>query len=103
MSSATETPISEMAPPAKLMLRVDDAPFIVKEVLRQVGRPESMIRIDAKRTWGNHYRVNLYCSKDTGTSVRTVSITDSFFVTMTENGMVSEPPITRKYESCSAK
>lgn len=83
---------------SKLLLRVNDAPFIVKEVLRQLGRPQNLVRIEAKRTWGNHYRVNLYCAKETDQAVRPVSITDSYFVTITEDGMVSEPPIIRKYE-----
>ena len=100
MSFATdEAAPTDLDPaPAKSTLRVDDAPFIVKEVLRQVGRPETLFRIEAKRTWGNHYRVNMYCTKETGLAVRTVAITDSFFVTMTDAGLISDPPISPRYK-----
>lgn len=75
----------------------NDGSHVIKEVLRQVGRPEGLMRIEAKQTWGNNYRVNLYCTQKSDHPVKTVAITDSFFVTMGEQGLVSDPPLTRKY------
>jgi hypothetical protein len=70
---------------------------VVETVLDQLGRPKNLFRTHAREVWKNQYRVNVYCTMETDRPVRTVSITDSFFVTVTDAGIVSEPTITRKY------
>ena len=71
---------------------------VTRGVLRQLGRPENLYRITAERVWDNRYRVNVYCSVETGHPVKTVSMTDSFFVTLTGEDITSSPEIVRRYE-----
>lgn len=71
--------------------------FVIQEVLAQLGRPQNLYRINAEKLWNKQYRVNIYRTVDSDRPVKTRVMSDSFFVTVTENGIVSEPPITRKY------
>jgi hypothetical protein len=71
-------------------------------VVEHLGRPDDLARldpdvvmsgVDVRPLWdANHYRVNVY--RDTG-GRRTM--TDSFFVRVVADGLVSSPPIVRKY------
>jgi hypothetical protein len=66
-------------------------------VLAQLGRPSLLFRVDAKPVGKDRYRVNVYCAQEGDHPVKRVQMTDSFFVTVTEAGIESEPAITRKY------
>ena len=72
--------------------------FVVRRVLARLGAPDNLFRVHARNVWGNHYRVNVFCTIETGLSLPAVQITDSFFVTVTEDDIVSEPVIQRKYD-----
>lgn len=70
---------------------------VIERVLDQLGTPRNLFRTVAKKVWGDQYRVNIYCTDETPSAVKTVSITDSFFVTLVGSDIVSKPTITRKY------
>jgi hypothetical protein len=70
---------------------------IIHRVMDQLGTPKNLFRTVAKKVWDNQYRVNVYCTDETGQPLKTVSITDSFFVTLSGTELVSKPTITRKY------
>ena len=95
--STAELMTTETVSPPKTNLRMNESPRIVREVLERLGRPEALYRVDAKRMWGNQYRVNVYCVQAEDQPVKGVRISDSFFVTMSDEGLVSQPTITRKY------
>lgn len=86
------------APPEKAD-RVHDRQFVIDEVLRQLGTPETLFRVTASNVWANHYRVNVYCTLDRDRAVKPVVMTDSFFVDLTDDGIVTVPPIVRRYGS----
>lgn len=77
---------------------LSDEQYVTSCVLAELGRPGNLYRINAERLWGQQYRVNLWCSEESDRPVKTVKMTDSFFVTLTDEGIQSVPPIERKYE-----
>src|SRR6266850_1929968 len=56
--------------------------LVIHRVLDQLGKPKNLFRTVAKKVWDNQYRVNVYCTDETHRPLKTVSITDSFFVTL---------------------
>jgi hypothetical protein len=62
-------------------------------VLDTIGRPDDLIRVDAITLWDEyHYRVNVYRNiKDICT------LTDSFFIRIVNDGLISRPPLHLKY------
>jgi ketosteroid isomerase-like protein len=77
---------------------VGEERLLVQQVLARLGRPRNLHRIDARKVWGDRYRVNVYCADETDRPVKTVSMTDSFFVTFRDGELASNPPIARRYE-----
>jgi hypothetical protein len=75
----------------------DNEQVVIHRVLDRLGTPKNLARTVAKKVWDNQYRVNIYCTDETPNPVRTVSITDSFFVTLSGSEIDSKPTITRKY------
>ena len=75
----------------------DPQATVVERVLAQLGVPKDLFRVDAKPLWANHYRVNVLRTPETEHTVRGLLITDSFFVTLAGDGIVSRPVIKRKY------
>lgn len=62
-------------------------------VLDNIGRPDDLLEVDVRGLWdSNHYRVNVYRSVK---HLRTM--TDSYFVYMVEDGIISSPPMERRY------
>ena len=72
--------------------------LVIQKVLHQLGTPKNLFRTVAKPVSNHQYRVNVYCTDEANRPVKTVSITDSFFVTLSGEDFVSEPTISRKYE-----
>ena len=70
--------------------------LIRKQVVRSLGSPEDLLRIQVQPIVGDRYRVNVFVGKD-ATSAR---IADSFFLTTDEEGQIltSSPAIVRLYE-----
>ena len=65
-------------------------------VLRTLGRPADLFRVDVRRLWGDRYRVNVLVGSDASA----VTIAHSYFVVADESGAVqaTEPPLARRYE-----
>lgn len=91
-----ETPVED--PPIVDEKAVQERQFVIDNVLDQLGRPANLLRVSANELWDRHYRVNVYCKFES--SERTISdysITDSFFVTVTDEGINSSPAIEQRY------
>ena len=74
-----------------------DRQRMIDWVLDRLGAPSEMLRIDAKKTWDDNYRVNVYCAFPADGCLDDIRITDSFFITVTEDGFVADPPIVHKH------
>lgn len=70
------------------------AKLIEENVLKNLGEPKNFNRISAIHLWHNYYRVNIWISK----SEFSISISDSFFIEATEDGIIRcNPELIRKY------
>jgi hypothetical protein len=69
--------------------------LIRKQVVRFLGSPDDLLKMQVRPLGGDHYRVNVVVGKD-ATSGR---ITDSFFLTTDEEGTIltSSPEMVRVY------
>ena len=70
--------------------------FIRKQVMRSLGSPDGLLKVQVVPIGQDHYRVNVFVGK-TATSGR---IADSFFLSTDEEGKIltSSPTIVRPYE-----
>lgn len=64
-------------------------------VIRVLGQPEGLRRVDVRQLWEHHYRVNVLV----GVSTACARVAHSYFlVTDTEgNVMTAEPKLSREY------
>jgi hypothetical protein len=64
-------------------------------VLKALGRPAELLRVNVMPLWGDHFRVNVV----TGEDATAVAIPNSYFVTVDERGTIlrSEPSIQKLY------
>src|SRR3954465_3201714 len=64
-------------------------------VLKALGRPAELLRVNVMPLWGDHFRVNVL----TGEDATSVAIPNSYFVTVDERGAIlrSEPTIQKLY------
>ena len=74
---------------------------ITTKVLKKLGKPTNLFKIDANHLWANKWRVNVWI-KGVGTGegvVPSFEIADSFFVEVSKdnNRMTSSPRIVKKY------
>jgi hypothetical protein len=69
--------------------------IIRKQVVRSLGSPAGLLKVQVKPIGGDRYRVNVFVGKD-ATSGR---VADSFFLTTDEEGTIlaSSPEIVRVY------
>jgi hypothetical protein len=69
---------------------------IGEHVLRALGRPVDLVRVQVRRLWADRYRVNVLVGADASA----VTIAHSFFVVADESGAVqaAEPPLTQRYQ-----
>lgn len=69
--------------------------LIGQNVLHILGQPKDLQRMQVRRVWEDHYRVNVLLGPDT-TSVR---VAHSYFLVADEGGNIvaSTPQIRRKY------
>jgi hypothetical protein len=67
-----------------------------ENVLRMLGRPANLFRVEVRRLWADHYRVNVLVGADASA----LTIAHSYFVVADEFGAVtaSEPALARRYE-----
>jgi len=68
---------------------------IGEQVLHALGRPGDLQRVEVRRLWKDHYRVNVFVGAETGA----VHIAHSYFLVADGEGNVAEstPKITRQY------
>jgi hypothetical protein len=64
-------------------------------VLHALGRPGDLCRVQVRRLWQDHYRVNVLVGAD----ITTARIAHSYFLVADDNGSIVEstPEITRLY------
>ena len=65
------------------------------QVIRQLGQPDDMRRLDVRQLWENHYRVNVLV----GTSTACARVAHSFFLVTDSEGNVvtAEPKLSKQY------
>ena len=72
---------------------------IKDRILKRLGKPKYFYKIDAHHLWGNKWRVNVWI-KTVGEGAGVCpshGISDSFFVTIKNNRISTNPKITKKY------
>ena len=74
---------------------------IKDRILKRLGKPKYFYKIDAHHLWSNKWRVNVWIknthSEDGIGVAPSHSICDSFFVTIKNNRISTNPKITKKY------
>lgn len=70
-------------------------PVLAEQVLRLLGKPPDLLRVQARHLWGDYHRVNVFVGENLGAA----TIAHSFFVRTGDPDRVlhSDPPITRHY------
>jgi hypothetical protein len=68
---------------------------IAEQVLHQLGEPGDLLRVQVRRLWADHYRVNVYV----GASLAAATVAHSYFLVTGRDGTigVASPKITRYY------
>jgi hypothetical protein len=68
---------------------------IVGQLLKDLGRPTALYRVEVRHLWDNHYRANIFVGADAAST----RVAHSFFVLADEHGNIiaSTPAIRRKY------
>lgn len=68
-----------------------------EQVLHIVGEPRGLFKVQARRLWADHYRVNLFVGQDAASA----KIVNSYFVKVGSDGKIleSRPKITKQYET----
>ncbi len=69
---------------------------IGEQVMRILGKPESLRGVQVRYLWSNHYRVNVF----TGADAASTRVAHSYFVVADEDGnmVVSTPAIVQRYQ-----
>lgn len=80
------------------LVELDIGALISSRILRQLGRPRNLLQVQTRHLWGDHFRVNLLIEEGTG-PIPITRIADSFFVTLSDEGLLCQPRITQKYPS----
>ena len=64
-------------------------------VLRALGQPAALYRLEVRRLWDDHYRVNVFVGPDAAFA----SVAHSYFLVTDKDGAIvaSTPNITRQY------
>jgi hypothetical protein len=80
--------------------RVSRDEVISGHVLRALGRPCTLHRIQVRQLWEDHYRVNVFVGSDAASAL----IAHSYFLIAGEDGTIlaSTPKILRRYEPAPA-
>ena len=73
---------------------------IGKHVLHALGQPGDLHRVQVRRLWDDHYRVNVLV----GTDAASARVANSYFLVIDGDGAIvaSTPRITRPYGSAAA-
>src|ERR1044072_2113660 len=81
-----------VSPPTKFAIN-DRHDALREAVLDNLGRPDDLVDVVVHALWDeDHYRVNIY------REIKNVNrITDSYFVSITDDAVIASPRIDRKY------
>ena len=104
MNAQTQTLEQSVMPMHQDVTKAEDneafAQKIKDRILRRLGKPSYFYKIDAHHLWENKWRVNVWikttCEEGIGVAP-SHSICDSFFVTIKNNRISTNPKITKKY------
>lgn len=68
---------------------------IGKQVIRALGQPDDLHRVQVRALWENHYRVNILV----GVDATSATIANSYFLVADSDGniVLSTPKITKQY------
>jgi hypothetical protein len=69
--------------------------LIGQQVIHILGEPADLLRLQIRRLWQNHYRVNVV----TGADAASAKIGESYFLKVDSDGNIvdSTPKITKRY------
>jgi len=69
--------------------------LIGSHIMRALGRPNNLLRVEVRRLWVDRYRVNVFV----GTGVVAMTIAHSYFLVVDGNGNIlqSTPQVVRQY------
>ncbi len=92
VAPTTKDPIETNQEMAHLQQR---ATLISKQVLRALGQPASLLMVQVRLLWEDHYRANVFI----GAEVTSSTVAHSYFLVTDPGGTIltSAPPITRQY------
>jgi hypothetical protein len=82
------------AAPEKRDPREQDA-AIGSRVIRALGQPDHLQRVQVRRLWGHYYRVNVFVGEDVASS----KVAHSYFLVADDEGNITAcmPAITKQY------
>jgi len=69
--------------------------LIREQVIHTLGEPAGLHKVQVRRLWEDHYRVNVLVGRDAASA----RIADSYFLTSDSDGKViaSNPQLTKRY------
>jgi hypothetical protein len=69
--------------------------LIGEQLIHRLGEPDNLLRVQVRRLWKNHYRVNVFLGADAASA----RIADSYFLQADGDGNIIEstPKITKHY------
>jgi len=76
-----------------------DIQKIKEKVLKRLGKPDKLFKVEVKHLWDRNYRINVWCYRGTeGSFAKSYRVSDSFFGKLSENGVLkTNPKIEKKY------
>jgi hypothetical protein len=69
--------------------------LIIEQVIHALGTPTDLRKVQVRKVWDDHYRVNVIVGVDAGS----VRVANSYFVVIDSDGslIASTPEITKQY------
>lgn len=99
--AATKTPVKTDEELKQEKEDQEQSAKLTREILRKIGRPRDLVKVGVVRVKQNTFRVNVYVENKVttgdGTLIPGIKIEQSYFVTETSDGLVSNPPLTKVY------
>jgi hypothetical protein len=86
-------------PPKQERQQLNDA--IGRHVIRSLGQPGDLERVQVRHLWDDHYRVNVFIGMDAASA----RVANSFFLVVDHEGniLTSNPKITKQYHPAADK
>jgi len=80
-----------------LELRKVERRRVSDRVLDALGTPHDLVRVQVRHIKDKTFRVNVWCERWSSSIVKEVFVKHSYWVSLTPDGLVSDPPILSKY------